>query len=157
MIRHLFTMSLVLAAVGCHQEAVLAPNAASRLGLSVAVSASSVMAGQPDTITITLANSAPDAVTLHFGSGCQILPYIADAHGTLVLPGGGGWMCTAALSQRTLAPHQTQTLRFVWTGSTTFASEMPLLPLPSGLYYVFATLEANEARLTTTHVPVQLQ
>lgn len=157
MIRHLFASSLLLLGTACGSGDLSGPGTASGLVLSAAVSTPSFEAGQADTITITLTNTTPNVITLHFGDGCQILPYVADANGDVVLPSGGGWGCTAALSQLSLAPHEVQTARFIWTGSTTFSSEMPLRTLPRGLYHVFATLHASEAHLTTERIAVQLQ
>ena len=81
--------------------------------LGATVSTQSFVAGRTDTITITLTNTTADAATLHFSGGCQILPYVTDANGSVVRPSGGGWMCTAALSHRTLAPCEVQAARLV--------------------------------------------
>lgn len=156
MFRYLFATSLILLGSACGSDNLSGLDRSSGLTLGAAVSSSSLAAGQSDTITITLTNTTPVAVTLHFTSGCQILPYITDTQGNVLLPSGGGWMCTAALSQRSLAPHEAQTARFVWTGSTKFDAELPLSTLPSGTYYVSATLHASEAQLTTALLPVTL-
>lgn len=155
MFRYLLATSLILLGSACGDDFSGLDRSAG-LTLGVTASSSSFSAGQSDTITITLTNTTPVAVTLHFNSGCQILPYIADSHDNVVLPSGGAWLCTGALTQRSLAPHEVQTERFVWTGSTKFASEMPLPTLPRGTYYISATLHASEARLATSRLPVTL-
>ena len=86
-----------------------------------------------------------------------MLPYITNDRGSVVLPAGGAWVCTANLSQLDLAAGDRRTSTFVWTGSTEFASEMPLLPLPAGTYSIYAALSAQEVRLAAKPVPVQLR
>ena len=113
-----------------------------------------VVAGTPVTLRIVLTNEGTRAVTLHFNSGCQILPYIRDTRGINVVPDGGGWICTAALSELTLAPGQAETREYKWTGSTAFQSEMPVRPLPPGRYYFAAEVESREGKLRTE--PIEL-
>lgn len=157
MFRYLFAAGLVLLGTACDGD-VSGPDRSAGLELSATVSSPTLVAGQPDTITVALENTTPVVVTLHFDDGCQILPFITDADGEIVLPSGGGWGCTAALSARSLAPHETQQVRFVWTGGMQFASEMPLAgALPRGVYYIHASLHAAEAELKTARVPVELQ
>ncbi len=133
-----------------------ASDTAAGLTLSLAVSRSQLRAGDLDSITISLVNNNDHAVSLSFGSGCQILPYVTDARGTTVLPGGGGWTCTMAISKLDLAAGERHTGVLVWSGSSAFASEMPMRPLPSGVYSVFAVLSAGEVRLATSPVNVLL-
>jgi hypothetical protein len=54
------------------------------------------------------------------------------------------------LTQLTLVPGQPVVREYVWTGSTEFQSEMPLLPLSPGKYFFTAKVPANEATLTVT-------
>lgn len=157
--KRLLTGLTALAVIASCDSGPLGPsstsNSADGLMLSVAVSRSQLRAGDLDSITITLANTNDHAVSLNFSSGCQILPYIADGRGTTVLP-SGGWACTAMLSRLDLAVGERRTVVLVWSGSTTFASEMPLRPLPSGVYTVFAALSAQELHLATPSVSVRL-
>ncbi len=74
-------------------EPATAPSSANGLSLSVATTRSDLQGGQLDTITTTLRNAADTAVTLHFSSGCQLLPYVADHNGIIVLPDRGSWIC----------------------------------------------------------------
>ncbi len=140
----------------CHEQP-LAPSSAAGLTLTLSVTRSAIRGGEPDTITVALANTTNQIVSLHFASGCQLLPYITNDRGSLVLPPGGAWVCTANLSQLDLAAGDRRTSTFVWTGSTEFASEMPLLPLPTGTYSIYATLSAQEVHLAAKPVPVQLR
>jgi hypothetical protein len=124
--------------------------------LTATASARELAAGTPVTLRITLTNEGRRSVTLHFGSGCQILPYIRDARGVNVIP-EGGWFCTAALTQLTLAPGQAEIREYEWTGSTAFRSELPLRPLPSGRYYFAAEVASGEGTLRTEPIELVLK
>jgi hypothetical protein len=125
--------------------------------LALAVTSAELPPGQVDTITITLTNTNSRPVSLNFLSGCQILPYIRDARGVTVLPSGGGWVCTAALSRLELAAGERHARTFVWSGSTEFASELLVRRLPPGVYFVSAVVSAAELHLATQPVAVRLE
>lgn len=147
---------LVLSGAACQDP--VAPSSVvigdNLIRLTATASAREFLAGTPVTLRISLTNDGASPVTLHFSDGCQILPYIRDARGTAVIPDGGSYGCTTALSQLTLAPGQSEIREYRWTGSTAFQSEMPLRPLPPGPYYFTAEVEASEANLRTE--PIEL-
>jgi hypothetical protein len=124
-----------------------------RISLAATASGSEIVGTSPVTFTVRLVNEGAKSVTLHFNSGCQILPYIRSSIGRLVLP-DGGWGCTGALSQLTLAAGESVVREYVWTGSTDFRSEMPLRPLPSGRYLFSAEVPAQEAMLRSRALEV---
>jgi hypothetical protein len=130
----------------------IAPISSTQLGanqvrLTVSASSPEVTRGSPVNLHVTLVNEGTQAVTLHFGDSCQINPYIRNTAGEIVLPGGGAWGCLTVLTSVTLAPGENITRDYVWTGSTDFASEMPLRPLPPGRYLFSAEVPAGETRL----------
>jgi hypothetical protein len=145
---------LLCLTLACGPE--LSAPAAAGLSLRVAVTSTDIQAGQPDTITVTLANANPYPVTLRFASGCHVLPYIRDARGAIVLPDGGGWLCSAMLTQLTLAAGQQEVDTYIWAGSTVFASEMPTRSLPAGVYRISAAMSAREVQLLASPVAVRL-
>ena len=149
-------MFLVLGGATCQDP--VAPTSVriddSVVRLTATASARELVAGTPVTLRVILTNEGTKPVTLHFNSGCQILPYIRDTRGINVIPEGGGWMCTAALTELTLAPGQSEIREYKWTGSTAFQSEMPVRPLPSGRYYFAAEVESKEGTLRTE--PIEL-
>lgn len=155
MFRSVIPAALVLAALACQNP--VSAGATLPLTLTASVSASALAPGQPDTITVTLTNTSAMAVTLHFASGCQILPYIADETGAVVLPSGDGWLCPAVLSTLSLGPRQQQHVQFVWTGGTELDSAVPSAALPRGTYFVYGALKAREGTFDTQHLPVSLQ
>lgn len=149
--------ALLLAVASCHDPA--APVSSTLIGdnlirLTTSASTREFVAGSPVTLRISLTNEGLQPVTLHFSDGCQILPYIRDAGGEKVIPWGGGWGCTLAVTQLSLAPGQSVVREYVWTGSTAFQSEMPLLPLPRGRYYFAAEVPADEEKLRSA--PIEL-
>jgi hypothetical protein len=121
---------------------------ANQVRLTVSASSSAVMRGTPVNLYVTLVNEGTQAVTLHFGDSCQIKPYIRNAAGEIVLPGGGAWGCLTVLTSLTLAPLESISRDYVWTGSTDFASELPLRLLPAGRYLFSAEVPAGETRLS---------
>jgi hypothetical protein len=122
--------------------------------LSVAASGNEIVGTSPVTFTIRLMNEGTQGVTLHFSSGCQISPFIRTSVGAVVLPSGGGWICTAALTELTLAAGESVVREYVWTGSTDFRSEMPLRPLPKGRYLFSAEVPSAEGTLRSRPVEV---
>ena len=121
---------------------------ANQVRLTVSASSSEVTRGTPVNLNVTLVNEGTQPVTLHFGDSCQINPYIRNADGTIVLPAGGGWMGMTVLTDLTLGPQESVSRDFVWRGSTDFASEMPLRPLPVGRYFFSAKVPAGEMTLS---------
>ena len=148
--------SLLLGAATCQDP--VAPSSVhveeNLIRLTASAAPREFVAGTPVTLRIALTNEGTRPVTLHFNSGCQILPYIRDARGVHVIPEGGGWMCTTALTELTLAPGRPEIREYKWTGSTAFQSEMPLRPMPPGRYYFTAEVEAGEVKLRTE--PIEL-
>lgn len=139
-------VSVVVAMLAC--DSATAPPSSVTIGdnvvrLTASASARELFAGSPVTLRIALTNEGSDAVTLHFGDSCQLLPYIRNSAGSIVLP-NGGWVCLTVLTQLTLAPGQSEVNDYIWTGSTSFRSEMPLRPLPPGRYYF--TAESGQLR-----------
>ena len=139
----------------------LAPNRDSErapgpIALSVAVTAREVRPGVPVTIRVSATNTSGAPLTLHFSSGCQILPYVRNAAGQVVLPEGGQWGCTQALTELHFRPGETKEQTYRWAGSTSFVSEMPQRLLPPGEYEVFAALRARELVATSPGVRVRL-
>lgn len=149
----------LIGALGCSNSAEPLSSVdigGSTVRLSVAASGNEIVGASPVTFTIRLMNEGAQPVTLHFNSGCQILPYIRASNGTLVLP-EGGWGCTAALTQLSLAAGESVVREYVWTGSTAFRSEMPLRSLPEGRYFFSAESLSAEAALRSPPIEIVLR
>ncbi len=138
--------SVLFAVASCNDPA--GPTSSTLIGdnlirLTTSASAREITAGSPVTLRVSLTNEGAESVTLHFGSSCQILPYVRDARGAGVIPQqGDGYACLGILTHLTLAPGQSEVHEYVWTGSTRFLRSMsspPELPLmPPGRYYFTA-------------------
>jgi hypothetical protein len=151
LIRWTAVAGLVVATGAC--GGATGPDAIARLGdirLSVSSSSGEVVRGSPVTFRVALVNEGTEAATLHFGDSCQINPYLRNAVGEMVLPTGGGWGCLTVITQLTLLPGQPVVREYVWTGSTSFQSEMPLRFLPPGRYFFTAEVPQGEATLRAT-------
>lgn len=156
MIRQLFAGALLLICVACSDELTRSDRVMG-LVLETSVSSESIEQGQVDTITVTLTNTTSSTISLNFNSGCQFRVFITDMSGRIVVPPGGSWVCAGVLTARTLPPHETQSEQFEWAGSTNLSPDTRAGRLPSGLYRVYATLDADEVSLTTDRVSVQLR
>lgn len=144
----------ILVAFGGCREAV-APESSVPIGdafiqLTVSSSAPEVARGFPVTFRANLENVGSAAATLHFGDSCQIVPYLTDRLGQVVLPAGGSWGCLTVITQLSLQPGESVVREYVWTGSTDFQSEMPLRPLPVGKYFFTVKVPSGEATLSVT-------
>jgi hypothetical protein len=141
---------IALGALGCNTG----PRS-SAVVLSVSASRTELQPGQVDTIVVTTTNATDQSVTLNFPSSCQVVPYVRQVGGTVVLPSGGAWGCRQVLTQLQLAPRESVRGVYVWSGSDAFVSGMPLRSLPPGEYEVFANLQAQE--LATAAMPVRIR
>lgn len=150
---NLFRLTAVAGMVvigGCRDTT--APISSTQLGanqvrLTVSASAAEIVRGSPVNLHITLVNEGAQAVTLHFRDSCQINPYIRDDAGAIVLPGVGGWACLTMLTNLTLAPAETVSRDYVWTGSSSFSTGEPSRALPPGKYLFSAVVPAEETTL----------
>lgn len=117
------------------------------VSLTLSVSPARISPGDTARLTARLTNHTHLPVRLDFSSGCQILFYVENAEGKVVEPGGGGWMCAAVLTHLQLAPGETKTQVYHWTGQahghhpTTF--KPVYTPHPAGSYRAYATLNGT--------------
>jgi uncharacterized protein YcfL len=156
MIRELCAGTLLLIGVACSDD-LTGSDRAMGLVLETSVSSQSIEQSQVDTITVTLTNTTSSTISLSFNSGCQFRVFIADMSGRIVVPPGGSWLCAGVLTERTVQPHEAQSVQFEWAGSTDLSPDTRSGRLPSGIYQVVATLDANEVSLTTERVPIDLR
>jgi hypothetical protein len=137
-------------------------------GLVLSLEASPLEISPGDTVRIVarLTNTNRRTVTLGFGSACQIMPYVENAAGEVVMPQGGGWICAAVITSLRLEPGQTAQREFTWTGQTT-RYEPPMWqpiqePLPAGQYQIRVAMEQTELNgrllsLRTPSIPLTLR
>lgn len=114
--------------------------------------------GRVDTLDFQLENIGRERINLTFPSGCQLLPYIADAGtGQIVHPAGGGWVCTAALSYLSLAPGDVRPLRIGIRGGAPQLAIYTEFPLEAGQYAAYATLANSDYPLRSATVIVRVR
>jgi hypothetical protein len=100
--------------------------------------------GEPDTIRVVARNTLPDAgIRLNFGSTCQILVFVHDSRGRVVVPAGGSHTCVPVPSQLTIPASQSVTHTVVWTGGDAFTPPIPPTSLPPGVYFLTAQIRAS--------------
>ena len=151
----------MLVATGACSEAI-APTSSTTVGanlvrLTVSASSTEVVRGSLATVEITLVNEGSEPVTLHFGDSCQILPYLRNGFGKVVIPEVGGWGCLTVLTQLTLLPQQPVVRQYFWIGTAAFLTQRPMFSLPPGprflspgKYFLSAEVPSAEAMLRAT-------
>jgi hypothetical protein len=122
-----------------------APTEPSGLSLQATVSSPSISLGEFGTLTFRLQNLTPRSVSLSFPGGCQVLPFIEDATGSLVYPPGGTWGCTEGITTLTLPPFGGKVITQAILGDT--LNNTPEADLPPGNYHAYAILQPNSRQL----------
>jgi hypothetical protein len=145
-----------LLAGACGRPAVEDPSGQEDIHLYAEVDRSEIGPGEVATVTFRLESVAVMPVRLDFASGCQIMPYVAEADtGVVVHPEGGTWACTMALTSLDLPPggRETRTLRIRPEGTEAEAD----VALPPGEYLVHARLEDRIYQLVSTSLTVTIR
>jgi hypothetical protein len=137
------------------------PHEARGLVLSIEATPHETSPGDTVRIVARLTNTNPHAVTLNFGSACQIMPYVEDSAGRIVEPQGGAWACAGVMTSIRLEARAAEQRVFVWTGEKLRYEPPAWLPVrdpqPAGAYQVHATLSNAEldGRLVSLRTPAQ--
>jgi hypothetical protein len=145
-------IAVVLMIPACVRAGVPDPSGQEDIYLEADLDRPVVEPGEIATITFGLESVAATPVTLYFNSGCQIMPYVAEADtGTVVYPDGGSWACTMALTTLELPSGETESrvLRVRAGEGDTEAD----VTLPPGEYVAHARLEDRVYQLVSTSVP----
>lgn len=125
------------------------------VSLTAQIDRATLAPGATAVVTFRLANASSDAVTLDFGSSCQVVPYIAKRpDNDVVYPPGGGWGCLTVITHMTLAPHSvTVTELRVRAGETA----QGIVGLQAGEYVFFARLDDSVFKLESERVSLTVQ
>ncbi|MEW5929999.1 MAG: BsuPI-related putative proteinase inhibitor [Gemmatimonadota bacterium] len=167
MLRKIVLPVLAALAAACVGPSATDYAAAAREGLvlSLSVTPAAISPGDTARLVARLENRNRHPVRLAFPTGCQILPYVESAEGTVVYPYGGGWACTQAFTELALGPREVKEQVLRWTAESydhdrkTFAPISS--PLPPGTYRAYAVLsrglggEEVELRSNTETVTVR--
>jgi hypothetical protein len=123
--------------------------------LTLTATKQQIRIGEPDTIRVVARNTLTDAgVRLIFGSTCQILVFVHDSRGRVVVPAGGAHACLPIPSQLTIPASQSVTHSVVWTGGSAFTPPVPPTSVPPGTYFVTAQIRASG--FSTDAAPVRV-
>ena len=141
--RMLAVAGIVVALSGC-DRALTAPRpfmgiTAQGLQYTTSISKSVIERGDTATFHYTLRNVSGREVVLGFSSGCQLLPYIMRER-EMVLPRGGGWGCTMALTTLRLAPGQAIDRTQILFAGQVIPANLTWVPLEPGDYVGYAEL-----------------
>src|SRR5512143_663495 len=90
-------LALAVACAACRGESLFR-SPFDPLRLDVVAARTTIDVGDTTTVRFQLSNTGGDTVRLTFSSGCQVLPYVADADHQVVYPGGGGWACLTVIT-----------------------------------------------------------
>ena len=148
-----------LAAVVLMVQAACAsnPNAPGQTGpvrLVAHIDRIQIASGAVATATFRIENDSAQTVTMHFNSGCQILPFIArQPSGQVVYPADGGWVCTLALTEITLPPGGAAIREVTVVNGP---SQRELVGLAPGHYVFFARIQSQEYTLESPRVTLQV-
>ena len=171
--RRLLAALPLLAATACSTIAGSEPDEAALdagrqrpadLTLALGVSPLEIRPGDTARVEATLRNPLGEAVRIRFSSGCQILIYVEDEAGRVVYPSGGGWGCTAALSELSVPAGGSRSRVDAWTGEEARwepGTGLRHTALPTGSYRAYArlegTLEGAPLRLESPTVTVRVR
>ena len=101
-----------LALASCSPAPTEPGSNAGPLRLEATIGRASLAVGDTTDLVFQLVNTSARAVTLNFGSSCQVLPYIRVAEtDEVVHPTGGSWGCFAVLTQLTIPANAAHVVR----------------------------------------------
>lgn len=158
MTRRIIAAAALALGAGCASAPTLPPQTGP-VRLTAAINRAQIARGGTATVSFRLQNVTSRAVTLEFGTGCQVMPYVLRSPANeVVYPEGGGWVCTMALTEMTLAPNSVTV-----TELTVLASDPPADPpglppgrfaffAPPGEYAFFARLESRQHTIESGRV-----
>lgn len=150
-----FMLALATACAARPTSPQEAPGQGAQLRLTAQSARTDVAAGATALVTFRLENLTSTAITLDFGSTCQVMPYIARrASGDMVHPADGSWMCATMLTELTVPPNGVTTTELRVTGG---AGTGEVVGLPAGEYVVFARLHDRVHKLESNRVTLNVR
>lgn len=132
-----------------------APGQGAPLRLTAQADRADVAAGATAVVTFRLENLTSTAITLDFGSTCQVMAYVARrASGEVMHPADGSWVCATMLTELTLPPDGVNTTELRVTGGSGTGE---VVGLPPGEYVVFARLHDRVHKLESNRVTLNVR
>lgn len=152
----LLIVALAAAALSCAQSPTVPKTGDQPITLSLALSATELTLGTPDTITVTATNTFTQTATLLFNSDCQILVTIRSLSGAVVVPPNNVRTCSSLGTSLDIPASSSIVRRFVWTGATDLTPPGSATALPAGSYFVSAAINAANYSTFAPAVRVEL-
>ncbi|MGQ0767104.1 MAG: hypothetical protein ACT4OZ_15760 [Gemmatimonadota bacterium] len=138
--RFLIIASLA-AILACQQEPLVPRVEEGPVTLTVSTADSTVRIGQPDTITVTIANSLDVTARLTYETNCVLTVTIRNQRNQVVL-GEDFDECIRVPTTLSIPAMSSIVRRFVWTGGSEFVPPDTPAKLPPGPYFISASINA---------------
>lgn len=144
---------IVALAAGCAANPS-GPQPTGQVRLTAHVNRIQIARGATAVATFRVENGTGGTVTLHFSSGCQVMPFIVTRPGNqFVYPSTGGWVCTQALTELTLPPNGVSVTEVTVINGATTPDAVGLAP---GTYEFYARLHSSEMTLESERVILEV-
>jgi Intracellular proteinase inhibitor len=134
---------VLLACVGCVEEAAVAPFPEQVIPAQISASDRDLQPGESTTITVTLMNTLEEEVQLAFPTSCQALVFIRNSAGRVMTPASGAYVCAAVPSLLTIQAGATATFTTEWGGGVEFGPASTSTRVPPGSYFASAEMRAD--------------
>lgn len=144
MLKRLATSGLLLFLAGCVEKADIPTVPEQILPFTISLSSSTITRGQSTTISVTLTNNQDFDVQMSFPTSCQARLFIRDVQGAYVTPPNGNHNCAAVQTFLALAPGESRTFAYQWSGESQYGPPGSGTQLPAGTYYASADLLSDQ-------------
>lgn len=134
---------LVLACVGCVEEAPAPVFPEQVIPATISTSDSDLQPGETATITVTVTNTLDEEVRLTFPTQCQALVFIRNTDGRVMTPENGTYECASVPSSVTIAVGRAATYNMEWGGGIEFGPAGTSPRVPPGSYLASAELRSD--------------
>lgn len=129
---------------GCVEQADIPTVPEQILPFAISLSTNSITRGQSTTITVTLTNDEEFDVQMSFPTACQARLFIRNVQGAYVTPPNGNHNCASVQTFLSLAPGESRSYTYQWSGETQYGPPGSGTPLPAGTYYASADLLSDQ-------------
>jgi hypothetical protein len=141
--------------LACNQEPFVPIFDPGPVSIVVTVSDTTLASGDRDTITVVVTNNLDAIVRLSYGSNCTLNLTIRNATNRVVLAQDPN-ACIRVPQVITIAPLGSFTRTFVWTGGEELFPPDSPTRLPSGPYFVTASIDAENYSAFSPSVRIDL-
>jgi hypothetical protein len=134
---------MLLAGVGCVEEAPITPFPRQVIPAAITASDSDLQPGETATLTVSLTNTLEEEVRLVFPTQCQAIVFIRNSQGRVTTPASGNYTCASVPSTLVLAVGETRTFDMQWGGGVEFGAAGTSQRVPPGEYFASGEMRAD--------------